>query len=472
MRVAFRRMLPIFGSVALLSGLFTLVSSGALTAPATALGTPPQAQGQAYAVAENGTLTVPAASGLLVGVADSNAGATSFTAAAASSPANGTVTVNADGSFTYTPTLGFTGTDSFTYTATDNLGNVSSPATVDLTVSSAPPVTVSPTTLPGGTVGEAYGVQLSATGGTGPYTFAVTSGSAPAGTSVTSSGLVSGTPTAAGPASFTVTATDSLSNTGSQPYTVDIGMGTTSTAIISAEPPFAADPSEPVSLIAQVTAAGSGPAPTGTVTFSFEFKGLPGITTLGSTPVGANGLAFFTTTAGQLTVGPLELWATYSGDSNYAMSTGELDYIIDPTCSLSSWPSQVTGFPLVHPSFPRGFYIGQENGEFNVTTAKPDKGVGTGATTFTGTITTDGRLLGVEARLNEHQDKVVAVGDNEISFKWVTHLATDSMSFFAACGTELTFDLSVNGVPATTSQIFLGNPTTNPSTNPVTFSRS
>jgi large repetitive protein len=51
---------------------------------------------------------------------------------------------------------------------------------------------------PGGAVGASYSIQLQAHGGCTPYKFARTSGSLPPGLSLTSSGLISGTPTAAG----------------------------------------------------------------------------------------------------------------------------------------------------------------------------------------------------------------------------------------------------------------------------------
>jgi hypothetical protein len=54
---------------------------------------------------------------------------------AVSQPANGTATVNAvTGVVTYSPNAGFTGTDTFTYTVQDNLGAVSSPATITVIV--------------------------------------------------------------------------------------------------------------------------------------------------------------------------------------------------------------------------------------------------------------------------------------------------------------------------------------------------
>ncbi len=58
-------------------------------------------------------------------------------------------------------------------------------------------------------VGSAYSSSLSASGGTGSYTFALSGGSLPAGLSITSAGLISGTPTTAAIFPFTFTATDS-----------------------------------------------------------------------------------------------------------------------------------------------------------------------------------------------------------------------------------------------------------------------
>jgi hypothetical protein len=72
----------------------------------------------------------------------------------------------------------------------------------------APVVTT--TNLAAGKIGVSYSASVSATGGKAPLTFAVTSGSLPTGLNLNAaSGVISGTPTAAGTASFVVTATDS-----------------------------------------------------------------------------------------------------------------------------------------------------------------------------------------------------------------------------------------------------------------------
>jgi hypothetical protein len=67
-----------------------------------------------------------------------------------------------------------------------------------------------------GTVGTAVSLQLSASGGTGPYTFTATG--LPAGLSISSGGLISGTPSAAGSFSVTATARDTKGATGSTSF--------------------------------------------------------------------------------------------------------------------------------------------------------------------------------------------------------------------------------------------------------------
>ncbi len=83
----------------------------------------------------------------------------------------------------------------------------------------APTITIAPTTLTAATVATAYSQQLTASGGVASYTYAITAGTLPAGITLSNGGLVSGTPTAGGSFTFTVTATDHNGNTGAQAYT-------------------------------------------------------------------------------------------------------------------------------------------------------------------------------------------------------------------------------------------------------------
>ncbi|WP_425510807.1 putative Ig domain-containing protein [Xanthomonas hortorum] len=90
-------------------------------------------------------------------------------------------------------------------------------------------VTVGPTTLPAATAGSAYSQSLTASGGTAPYSFAVTAGALPAGLTLSAAGVLSGTPTASGTFNFTATATDSGSPTltsGSRAYALTVAGAT------------------------------------------------------------------------------------------------------------------------------------------------------------------------------------------------------------------------------------------------------
>ncbi|MBL8172362.1 MAG: isopeptide-forming domain-containing fimbrial protein [Acidobacteria bacterium] len=88
------------------------------------------------------------------------------------------------------------------------------------------PVTVNPATIPNGTVGTVYSQTFTATGGTGPYTFARVTGTLPPGLTLATGGALTGTPTAAGTYNFTVQATASNGCTGSRSYSLTIGCPT------------------------------------------------------------------------------------------------------------------------------------------------------------------------------------------------------------------------------------------------------
>ncbi len=94
----------------------------------------PVAENDAYVVAEDATLTVPEATGVLLNDSDVEGG--TLTAAVVTEPTHGTLTLNANGSFTYVPVADFHGTDTFTYRANDGTAN-SATATVTITLSAA-----------------------------------------------------------------------------------------------------------------------------------------------------------------------------------------------------------------------------------------------------------------------------------------------------------------------------------------------
>jgi hypothetical protein len=106
----------------------------------------------------------------------------------------------------------FVGTDTFTVTVAD--AETPTPqtanASLSITITVAPLSVTTSGSLPTGVVNSVYpGATLQATGGITPYTWTVTGGNLPAGLSLSSGGVLSGTPTASGTFNFTVTVTDS-----------------------------------------------------------------------------------------------------------------------------------------------------------------------------------------------------------------------------------------------------------------------
>ena len=75
------------------------------------------------------------------------------------------------------------------------------------------PLAITTDSLPSATVGVAYTAGLAASGGTAPYSWTSTSGSLPVGLSLSSNGVLTGTPSAAGSSDFTVQVTDSTTPT-------------------------------------------------------------------------------------------------------------------------------------------------------------------------------------------------------------------------------------------------------------------
>ena len=137
------------------------------------------------------------------------------------------LTMSATGAITGTATL--PGSASFTVQATDSTG-VTGQAALSITVNpSLGPVTITTTSLPDATVGTAYSQTLGASGGTPPYTWAVT-GTLPTGLTLNAStGVISGTPTAVATSSFTVNVTDAASGTAKQALSITTAVALTVT---------------------------------------------------------------------------------------------------------------------------------------------------------------------------------------------------------------------------------------------------
>jgi hypothetical protein len=109
-----------------------------------------------------------------------------------------------------TPTT--TGTSNFTVQVNDASNPLQSASkALSLTVggSVGSPLKITTTSpLPAAKVGVAYSKSLAATGGTAPYSWSLSAGTLPAGLSLSSAGVISGTPTTKGTSNFTARVSD------------------------------------------------------------------------------------------------------------------------------------------------------------------------------------------------------------------------------------------------------------------------
>jgi len=130
--------------------------------------------------------------------------------------------LQSDNIFRWTPTASQVGTYPNIYFQVSDGTSVASQY-ITITVTNSVSLGITTSSLPNGTVGTAYSQTLAATGGTSPYTWKITSGSLPTGLSLSSSGVISGTPTTAGgPTSVTFQVTDNTGTTATSSLSITI----------------------------------------------------------------------------------------------------------------------------------------------------------------------------------------------------------------------------------------------------------
>lgn len=133
--------------------------------------------------------------------------------------------------------------DSVQVQVVDNNGNS---ATVFILFATYSSLAITTTSVPQGTVGGTYSVQLQASGVNTPFSWVLASGNLPPGQTLSSAGVISGVPQAQGNYPFQVTVTDSLGDTATGSLTEvtmtsTLAFVTTSIPAITAGVPYHAD---------------------------------------------------------------------------------------------------------------------------------------------------------------------------------------------------------------------------------------
>jgi len=152
------------------------------------------------------------------------------------------------------------------------------------------PLAISTASLPGASLGTAYSQSLAATGGKSPYTWSRSSGTLPTGLSLSSSGVISGTPSAAGSFSFTVKVTDAAAASVTKSLSITVTTGTPALSITTSSLPDGAAGTA----YSQTLAASGGSPP---YTWSYNGSLPPGVSltsggVLSGTPTAAGNYSF------------------------------------------------------------------------------------------------------------------------------------------------------------------------------------
>jgi len=228
-----------------------------------------------------------------------------------------------------------TGSFSFQVSVKDSSlpsGQPTPPSTISISVQAPPPLSITTPSLPTGTVATAYSASFQATGGIPPYTWTLPQGQLPPGltfsTLTNGTGGISGTPSLATTATFTVEVTDSeipAVTTSPSTFTLTINPGTANAnGLFSGAYAFffsGFDKNGTVAITGMLAADGNGNITTGTETSNRAGTGgLSGvqtpITLAGTYSVGTDGRGSMELTAVNSQGTPLVIDYQMALDSN------------------------------------------------------------------------------------------------------------------------------------------------------------
>ena len=264
----------------------------------------------------------------------------------------GGLTLGADGRITGAPTEA--GSFTLTVRVTDSstgTGPFTAQQQYTLQVA-APQIVFALPALPQATHAGAFEQTLGVTGGTAPYTYAVTAGALPQGVSLSATGVLAGTPTQAGSFAFTIEVRDANGFTGAQAYELVVAQAAQAIA------GFNATPAAPVF------------APNGTFALAATGGASGNPVVFASTTTQVCLVSGATVT--MLAAGRCSLTADQAGDANHqAAPQARLDVDIAAAVPTLVWPETLRkvygepAFDLVDPQSP-------SRGAFTFTSSDPD----------------------------------------------------------------------------------------------------
>ena len=352
------------------------------------------------------------------------------------------LTLSSAGVLSGTPTA--TGSSTFSVNVIDANNGI---ATTSITLVVTSSVTLTFPAPPSGVVGTAYSDTLTAAGGTTPYTWSISAGSLPAGLTLNAStGVVSGTPTTAGTASFTVKVTDAKSKTATFATSITI-LGSMLTVAVTSGAATAA-PGGTVTYT--ITATNSGQITLTGATFTDSLSDVlddasynndasatagsavfssPNLTWTGTLAVGASATITFSVTVNSPDTGNKSLASTVTSTTASSNCAGGST---DTQCSSTVGVSVLTIAMTVSPASPATVTPGSTV-SYTITVTN------SGTVAYTGAGLTDA-LSGVLDDASYDLDATATAGS--VSFSSANLAWTGSLAVGAAA--TITFSVTVN----------------------------
>lgn len=287
----------------------------------------------------NSKLTISTASlpfatvGAAYGASLSAAGGTTPYAFTATGLPNG-LSISSSGAISGTPTQSTVGTASVTVSVSDaGLPQQTASATFSLTVGAATSngLTITTTSLPGGTIGASYNATIATSGGNSPFTFSASG--LPSGLSINSiTGTISGTPQGpAGTANVAITVTDFKQDSANANLSLAIAAAQAGTLAITTT-------SLPAATVG-ASYSGTVQAAGGTTPYTFNATGLPS----GFTINASSGVITGTATQSEVGTASIAVSVTDSTQPTAETASANLSLTIDAAGATAACNQMTTG---------------------------------------------------------------------------------------------------------------------------------
>lgn len=290
-----------------------------------------------YSLLVNPALTITGPSTLPAGEVNVAYPSTTITSGGGTAPITWSISglpaglTSSSGVISGTPTTAAGSPYTVTVTATDAAGAVAT-KTYSLTINTGLTITGPASPLPGATVNTPYSASITSGGGTAPFTW--TNTTLPPGLNVSNANsatlTISGSPTATGPYSFTVTVKDSFNSTVNMNYSLTV----------NALPVVGGPASLPVATVSAPYTSGSTVTLTGgTTPITWSATGLPA-------GLAINASGAITGTASTNTGTPYTVRVTAT-DANGASSSQSFTLVVNPALVITGPASLPVAIPSV-----------------------------------------------------------------------------------------------------------------------------